>query len=47
MASSPTKRDAFVKSTLKMLVDHEFDGLDMDWEFPGQRGGQAADKVRN
>lgn len=39
-------RAIFVESTLKWLQTHGFDGLDLDWEYPAQRGGATADKVR-
>ncbi|KAG0711282.1 Acidic mammalian chitinase [Chionoecetes opilio] len=44
MAADPAKRKTFVDSSIKLLKDHDFDGLDMDWEYPTQRGGKPADK---
>lgn len=46
MASSVDTRQRFVRSVVNFLKEHEFDGLDLDWEFPGQaeRGGQPEDK---
>lgn len=44
MAADPAKRAIFVKSVLKMLRDYNFDGFDLDWEYPGKRGGVPEDK---
>lgn len=44
MAADPAKRATFVSSTLAFIQQHGFDGLDLDWEYPAQRGGSAADK---
>ena len=35
MVSTPQRRAIFIESALKMVLDHEFDGLDLDWEYPG------------
>jgi chitinase len=40
LVSSQSKIDSFVKSVLAFLKQYKFDGLDVDWEFPG-----AADKA--
>lgn len=46
MASSPRTREPFVLQAIAFLREHGFDGLDLDWEYPGapERGGQPADK---
>jgi len=45
MVNDPTKRAFFVKSAVEFVRQHEFDGFDLDWEYPGQRGGAATDRV--
>ena len=44
MAGDDTKRGKFVNSTVEFLKKYSFDGLDLDWEYPGKRGGSASDK---
>ncbi|XP_014476727.1 PREDICTED: probable chitinase 2 [Dinoponera quadriceps] len=45
LASSPDRRRIFIASTIEFLRMYEFDGLDLDWEFPGSRGGVPDDKL--
>ncbi|KAH7961118.1 hypothetical protein HPB52_002989 [Rhipicephalus sanguineus] len=47
MASMADRRKAFINDTVRLLVDHNFDGLDIFWLFPGSvdRGGSIEDKV--
>jgi len=36
MASDSSKRSAFVESAVQFLKKYNFDGLDLDWEYPGR-----------
>jgi len=44
MAKDPVKRKKFVRSALQFVVMHQFDGLDIDWEYPAKRQGAPEDK---
>ncbi|XP_030755722.1 acidic mammalian chitinase-like [Sitophilus oryzae] len=44
MASSQDYRDKFADSVLKFITYYNFDGIDLDWEYPTSRGGIAEDK---
>jgi len=44
MAGDEVKRGKFVNSTVDFLKKYNFDGLDLDWEYPAKRGGSADDK---
>ncbi|KAJ8681992.1 hypothetical protein QAD02_017784 [Eretmocerus hayati] len=44
VAGDPLKRRAFADNLLGFVRSYGFDGLDLDWEYPNQRGGIEADR---
>lgn len=47
MVADDVARGKFVKNAVQFVQKHGFDGFDLDWEYPNQRGGKLADVVRN
>merc|ERR1712168_13304 len=41
MVKTQERRSGFIDSAVEMLLKHNFDGLDMDWEYPGGRSDSA------
>ena len=46
MLASRAKREKFVRTSIWFLRKRKFDGIDLDFEYPGNRGSPAVDKHR-
>lgn len=45
MVANDVNRDHFVASALDICDMYEFDGVDIDWEFPSWKSGNGDDKT--
>lgn len=46
MVSKPESRIDFIKSSIGYLRSHNFDGLNLAWEYPGENGSPSTDRGR-
>lgn len=44
MVATAGNRQEFARTTVAFLRKNNFDGLDMDWEYPANRGSPPGDK---
>lgn len=44
MAETESRRDIFSEAVLRLLIYFDFDGFDLDWEYPTQRRGLPEDR---
>lgn len=47
VAGDSAKRVAFAEKSVEFCKKYGFDGIDIDWEFPGQREGSSTNDKAN
>jgi chitinase len=46
VSADPTKRTNFAHWCIKLIQQYDFDGIDIDWEFPGYKKHKGTDQDR-
>ena len=44
MVKTEKRRSTFIRSVIEYLTAHQLDGINFDWEYPGNRGSPRQDK---
>lgn len=46
VVSTEVNRKIFIQSVTRLLRTYDFDGLNLDWRFPGKAGSQSDNKQK-
>jgi GH18 family chitinase len=47
IAADPVKRSTFVQACIDLIQQYNFDGIDIDWEYPGYAGHSGTPQDKN